>query len=291
MNNIRGILLIVLSMAAFAVEDMMIKYLSATVALGQILIFLGVLSTLVFWRISSRQGHSVFMRHAWRGVPLARMLTEIVSPMAFLTALSLIDLSTVAAVFQATPLVATMGAALFLKEQVGWRRWSAVCIGFLGVLCIIRPGQVGFEPATLLVLVAVFGIAARDLLTRVSDTSIPSTVLSFQGYLALSVAGLLLMFVQGTAFDAMTGTEWSLMLIATLIGMVAYLAIVVGLRLGDASVVTPFRYTRLVFSLILGMTVFGERPDAMTFLGAAVIIASGLYAFLRERSLMRAHPG
>ena len=99
------------------------------------------------------------------------------------------------------------------------------------------------------------------------------------------------MFVQGTAFDAMTGTEWSLMLIATLIGMVAYLAIVVGLRLGDASVVTPFRYTRLVFSLILGMTVFGERPDAMTFLGAAVIIASGLYAFLRERSLMRAHPG
>ena len=291
MNNIRGILLIVLSMAAFAVEDMMIKYLSATVALGQILIFLGVLSTLVFWRISSRQGHSVFMRHAWRGVPLARMLTEIVSPMAFLTALSLIDLSTVAAVFQATPLVATMGAALFLKEQVGWRRWSAVCIGFLGVLCIIRPGQVGFEPATLLVLVAVFGIAARDLLTRVSDTSIPSTVLSFQGYLALSVAGLLLMFVQGTAFDAMTGTEWSLMLIATLIGMVAYLAIVVGLRLGDASVVTPFRYMRLVFSLILGMTVFGERPDAMTFLGAAVIIASGLYAFLRERSLMRAHPG
>lgn len=291
MNNIRGILLIVLSMAAFAVEDMMIKYLSATVALGQILIFLGVLSTLAFWGISSRQGHSVFMRHAWRGVPLARMLTEIVSPMAFLTALSLIDLSTVAAVFQATPLVATMGAALFLKEQVGWRRWSAVCIGFLGVLCIIRPGQVGFEPATLLVLVAVFGIAARDLLTRVSDTSIPSTVLSFQGYLALSVAGLLLMFVQGTAFDAMTGTEWSLMLIATLIGMVAYLAIVVGLRLGDASVVTPFRYMRLVFSLILGMTVFGERPDAMTFLGAAVIIASGLYAFLRERSLMRAHPG
>lgn len=287
MNNLNGILLIVLSMAAFSIEDMLIKQMSASVPLGQILLFLGVFSTLAFWAMAWVQGYSIFMPSAWRGVPLARALTEIISPMAFLTALSLIDLSTVAAVFQTTPLVITMGAALFLGENVGWRRWSAVAIGFVGVLCIIRPGFSGFEPATLLVLVAVFGIAARDLLTRISDASVPSAVLSFQGYLALLIAGALLLFIQGDGLIQLNAPQWGWLALATIIGMGAYFSIVVGMRIGDASVVTPFRYTRLVFSMTLGVVVFKEQPDAMMLFGASLIIGSGLYTFLRERQISR----
>ncbi|WP_027258614.1 DMT family transporter [Leisingera aquimarina] len=287
MNNLHGILLVIASMAFFTLEDMFIKRLSGTLPVGQILIFLGLGSGLVFAVMAKLQGHRLLAARAWRKKPVMRAASEAVSAMGFASALALVDISTVAAVFQATPLVITMGAALFLKEDVGWRRWLAICLGFAGVLLIIRPGLDGFEPAALLVVVAVLGVAARDLMTRTMDAGVPSTVLSFQAFMAVIPAGvLLLIFTPGDA-QALEGGEWMMMAGGVLFGVLGYYGIVTAMRVGDASAVTPFRYTRLLFSILAGVIVFGERPDTLTLAGSALIIASGLYTFVREQRLAR----
>ncbi|MEP0153414.1 DMT family transporter [Pseudophaeobacter sp.] len=287
MNNLNGILFILAAMAAFTLEDMFIKRLSGDVPVGQILMLLGLGSGTVFAAAAVYRGDNLFAPAAWRGAAILRTLSEAVGAVAFATALSLVDISTVAAVFQALPLVITMGAALFLGEQVGWRRWSAICVGFVGVLMIVRPGLAGFNPSVILVLVAVLAIAARDLLTRMVDSSVSSAVVSFQAFASVIVAGGLLLVSTGAEPTALDGRQVGMMLGGIVFGVAGYYAIVTATRIGDASAITPFRYSRLLFSILVGVLVFGERPDAMTLGGAALIIVSGLYTFVRERRLAR----
>lgn len=287
MNNLNGILFIIAAMAAFTLEDMFIKRLSGDVPVGQILMLLGLGSGTVFAAAAVYRGDNLFAPAAWRGAAILRTLSEAVGAVAFATALSLVDISTVAAVFQALPLVITMGAALFLGEQVGWRRWSAICVGFVGVLMIVRPGLAGFNPSVVLVLVAVLAIAARDLLTRMVDSSVSSAVVSFQAFASVIVAGGLLQVFTGAEPTALDGRQVGMMLGGIVFGVAGYYAIVTATRIGDASAITPFRYSRLLFSILVGVLVFGERPDAMTLGGAALIIVSGLYTFVRERRLAR----
>lgn len=287
MNNVNGILLLVGSMAAFAIEDMFIKHLSATVPTGQILIALGVSCGLAFAILSVATRKRIFDPAAWALLPLARAASEGLGAVLFVTALSLIDLSTVAAVFQALPLAVTMGAALFLGETVGWRRWSAIGVGFLGVLMIIRPGLEGFQPETLLVVATVFLIAARDLITRKLDARVASTVVAMQAYIAATVAGAVLMISTGQSYAPVQSAQVGPYLAAVIFSMLGYYGIVAAMRVGEASAMMPFRYTRLVFSMIAGVLMFNERPDVMTLAGATLIIGSGLYTFLRERRLAR----
>lgn len=291
MSNLQGILLVIAAMAAFTVEDAFIKHLSGTIPVGQILLYLGLATCVVFAIAARLKGQRLFAPEAWRGPFLYRMLAEGGAAMAFTTSLSLVDLSVVAAVFQTTPLAITLGAALFLGEDVGWRRWSAIIVGFMGVLLIIRPGVEGFEPAALLVLVTVVCVAARDLITRRIDVAVDSTVISFQGFAASVVAGPVLLFTTGTQIVALSATEGSLLLGTIVFSALGYYGIVVAMRIGEASAITPFRYTRLLFSIIAGVLVFGERPDLLTLMGAMLIIATGLYTVLRERKLARAAMG
>ncbi|GAB4294443.1 MAG: DMT family transporter [Roseovarius sp.] len=285
MNNLHGILLVIAAMAGFTVEDMFIKQLSQTLPVGQILMLLGGASAIVFAVLAG--GRPLLARAAWRRPFLLRGLAEALAAASFATALSLVDISVVAAVFQATPLVVTMGAALFLGEPVGWRRWSAIGAGFAGVLLIIRPGLAGFEPAALLVLVAVVAVAARDLMTRRIDVAVSSFVVSFQGFAAMLPTGALLLAASGAAPRLPGAAEGAMIVAAVAFGGASYYAMVRATRIADASVVTPFRYARLLFSLAVGIVVFAERPDAPTLLGAALVIATGLYTFLRERQLAR----
>jgi len=287
MENLRGILLVIVAMAAFTVEDMFIKTLSSAIPVGQILMMLGIGSATIFALLSRRGGQRLFAPAAWRPVFFLRALCEAVAAICFTTALSLVDISVVASVFQATPLVITMGAALFLGEQVGWRRWSAICLGFMGVLLIIRPGLEGFNPSAFFVLGSVFAVAARDLLTRRIDVAVSSTVVSFQGFAVLVPAGaLLLVFTPGTV-QPLDTAQAAMIAGGMVFGAIGYYGIVSAMRLGDASAITPFRYTRLLFSLIVGVVVFRETPDGLTLLGAGLIMATGLYTFLRERRLAR----
>lgn len=287
MNNVNGILLIIGSMAAFSLEDMFIKHLSISVSTGQIMIVLGLFCGLVFVLMSLATRKRIFDPVAWQPLPLARAGAEAVGALTFVTALSLVELSTVAAVFQAMPLAVTMGAALFLGEHVGWRRWSAIGIGFVGVLMIIRPGLEGFEPESLFVVATVIAIAARDLLTRKLDVRVPSSVVALQAYVAVALAGVALMVFSAQPVVPLQAVQVGPYLGAIGFGVLGYYGIVTAMRIGEASALTPFRYTRLVFSIAAGMLMFGERPDAMTIAGASLIIGSGMYTFIRERRLAR----
>jgi len=288
MNNVNGILLIIGSMVAFSLEDMFIKHLSVSVATGQIMIVLGLFCGLVFVLMSLVTRKRIFDPLAWKPLPLMRAGAEAVGALSFVTALSLVELSTVAAVFQVLPLAVTMGAALFLREHVGWRRWSAIGVGFLGVLMIIRPGLEGFRPESLFVVATVIAIAARDLITRKLDVRVASSVVALQAYIAVALAGVVLMVFSAQPVVALQTVQIGPYLGAIGFGVLGYYGIVTAMRIGEASALMPFRYTRLVFSIIAGMLMFGERPDLITLAGATLIIGSGMYTFIRERRLARA---
>jgi drug/metabolite transporter (DMT)-like permease len=286
MNNLRGILLMTGAMAGFAVEDALIKAAAATVPVGQILVFLGIGGALVFGTLARVQGARLLSRAALSRPVLLRNAAEMLGTMTFVSAIALLPLSTLTAILQAAPLAVTMGAALFLGAEVGWRRWTAILTGFAGVLIIVRPGAEGVNLGALLAVIGVFCLAARDLATRATPASVPSTVIATYGFASVIPAGVILLAFSGGAH--IPEPRAALFIAAALtIGVFAYYAIIAAMRVGEIAVVTPFRYTRLLFAVAIGMAVFGERPDAATLIGAALVIGSGLYTLLREARLSR----
>ena len=284
MENLRAIALMVLSMAGFAIEDMLIKYIALEMPTGQFLMLIGAGGALIFTLMAWRQGQAVLSADFLRPTIIIRNLGEVIGTLGFVTALVLTPLSSASAILQATPLAVTLGAALFLREAVGWRRWSAILIGFCGVVAVIRPGLEGFQPASLFAVLGVIGLATRDVATRATPATISSLVLSAHGGGMLVPAGAVLLWISGGAV-APSAQGYGLLFAALIIGVSAYYALTLSMRLGDVAVVTPFRYVRLVFALFIGVTVFHEQPDAWTLGGAAIIILSGLYTFFRERQL------
>lgn len=286
MENLRGSALMVLAMAGFALEDMFVKRLSYDLPVGQILAFLGAGGAVMFGAIAIARGHRLFSRDLITAPVLLRNLGELIGTLGFVMAIALTPLASASAILQATPLAVTLGAALFLGEDVGWRRWSAILVGFVGVLMVIRPGLAGFEPASLFAVQAVFGLALRDLATRAVPRTVTSMQLSCYGFATIVPAGLIMVWISGGAVQP-DATQWRDIVLALILGVAGYYAIVAAMRVGEVSFVTPFRYSRLIFALIIAVTLFDERPDALTLIGASIIIASGLYTLLRERRLRR----
>jgi len=284
--NLRGILLLTLSMAAFAVEDAMIKLASGGLPAGQILLMIGVVGAPVFALWGKALGQPVFSRDVLDGPLWLRNLFEVIGTLGFVTALTLIPLSTASAILQAAPIGVTAGAALFFGETVGWRRWTAVLVGFAGVIVILRPGLDGFDVNALWAVLGVVGLSARDLATRRMRASLPTMVVATWGFVAVAALGAVMLAVSG---DAVVPDRRSLWYVAGAlsVGIGAYWCIIEATRAGEMSAIQPFRYSRLVFALILAVLVFGERPDIQTLIGAALIIGSGLYTFARERTLSR----
>lgn len=285
-NNRKGILFMLAAMAGFTIEDAFIKHLSSSISIGQILMVIGFCSAVFFALMAVSRGHQLLAPHVWTRTTCIRMVAEAIAALAFVTSLSLVPLSTVAAVFQVTPLTITMGAALFLGESVGWRRWTAVCVGFIGVLLIIRPGFGGFNPSVLWVLLAVLGVAVRDLATRVIPSNVESSIISFQAFSSLVVAGGLCLLVSSQVMAPLAGDTLVYFGCAIVFSMSGYYAIVSAMRVGNASIVASFRYSRLLFSLLVGVLIFDEQVDSLTLVGSAIIIGTGLYTFLREHRLV-----
>ena len=281
-DNLRGIMLMVASMALFALEDMFIKLAAEGVPTGEIILLAGLFGVPIFAALARRSGKSVWVRAAWRPAVVVRNLGEMVGSIAYVTAIATVPLPTVSAVLQAMPLVVTMGAALFLRESVGWRRWTAIAVGFAGVMLVIRPGLDGFRPAALWVLITVVGLAVRDLASRAVPPEFSSAQVSAWGAMAITLLGVLMMLWTGAAVvpSGMQAAQLGLM---GLFGTAGYWAITAATRTGEVATVAPFRYARLVFAIIIGWTVFNEPADALTLWGAALIIGSGLYSFARER--------
>lgn len=281
-DNLRGILLMVAAMGGFALEDMFIKWAAAGLPTGQILLMLGAVGTPVFALMARAEGVRVMHRDAFHPAILWRNLGEMIGTFGFITALALTPLTSATAIFQAGPLAVTLGAALFLGEKVGWRRWSAIAVGFVGVLIIIRPGMDGFRLASLWSVLAVIGLSVRDVATRRIPARITTSQVSAWGFAAVTLLGALMLAATGGA-RMPTLVQAGHIGGALTFGIAAYWAITQAMRLGEVSVITPFRYARLIYAMIIGVLVFGERPDLATLAGAALIIGSGLYTFARER--------
>lgn len=280
--NLRAALLMIAAMAAFAIEDAAIKMLTVRLPVGQVLATIGLMAAAVFWAMLRRQGGRLFTRALLIPIVLLRNGGEVVGSIGFTLALALTDLASASAILQALPLALVMGGALFLGERVGWRRWTAILVGFAGVLLIIRPGAAGFQPQSVLALVGVAGLAVRDLATRRMPARVPSHQLSASAFAALVPAGLVLAVVQGTPMLIPTRAEALGILGCIAFSVLGYAMMVGATRAGEASLIAPLRYVRLIFALLIAVAVFGERPDAATLAGAALVVGSGAFAMWRE---------
>ncbi len=283
LDNLRGALLMIAAMVGFAIEDMFIKLMSDQLPTGQILAMLGLGGALIFATITAMQGRRLWSSDLLNGAVILRNLGEVIGTLGYVTAIVMTDLSSASTILQATPLVVTLGAALFLQEQVGWRRWLAIIVGFMGVLLVIRPGVDGFEPASLFAVQGAIGLAVRDIATRRVPSTISSMQLSTYGFAIIFPAGLMLMAFNQTTLIMPTQANGIYMSLALITGVLAYYAIVAAMRVGEVSFVTPFRYSRIVFAMILGILVFDEQPDRWVIVGAIIIVASGLFTVWRER--------
>ncbi|MEP3332961.1 DMT family transporter [Sedimentitalea sp.] len=285
MENLRGAALMTLAMLGFAIEDMFIKLLAGAFPTWQIIGVLGVGGASVFAVLTLLRREALFPRAALSATVLVRNLGELIGTVGFVSAIVLTPISSASAILQATPLAVTLGAALFFHEPVGWRRWSAILAGFAGVLLIIRPGMDAFDPLSLFAVMGVIGLALRDLATRNVPRVTSSFQLSFLAFLTLIPAAILLSLYSPRDIVVPTAPHWFLILGAVVMGVASYYAIVAAMRVGEVSFVTPFRYSRLIFALIVGVFIFHETPDTPMLIGAAIIVGSGIYTLWRERKL------
>ncbi len=281
-DNQRGGLFMIAAMAGFAIEDMFLKTAAQQVPVGQILMIFGTGGAIGFAVLAKRQGARLLNPAIFSRAILLRAFFEVMGRLFFTLALALTPLSSVSAILQATPLVVVAGAALFFGEKVGWRRWSAIAAGFVGVLVVLRPGMDGFTPLSVLAVLGMLGFAGRDLATRAAPKTLSNLTLGVYGFAVLVPTGAALLAWTGGAVvpDAQAGFALAA---GTMVGIAAYFALTVAMRTGEVSLVTPFRYTRLLFALILSVLVFAERPDMATLLGSAIIVGSGIYTLLRGR--------
>ncbi len=284
--NVTGAMLMMASMACFTVNDALIKATGGAVPLFQLLVLRGVLATLLIAFLAGSRGafRVKASRRDWALIIL-RSVSEVGAAYFFVTALLNMPLANITAILQVLPLTVTLGSALIFREAIGWRRMTAILIGFCGMLLIVRPGPEGFTQWSLYALIAVLCVTARDLSTRRISPEVPSLLVTFSASLTVLIAaGLASLSIQWAPITPSLG---GLIAASSLFIVGGYFFSVQVMRAGDVSFIAPFRYTGLIWALLLGWVVFGEWPGMMTLLGAGIIVATGLFTLYRERALMR----
>jgi drug/metabolite transporter (DMT)-like permease len=282
--NLRGALFMVVAMVGFTVNDIITKVSSESMNMAQVMLVRGAFASLLVGLLAWRHGVLARSRSMLQPLVAVRVMGEVTGTVTFLMALSHLPIANVSAVLQALPLVVTMGAALFFGEGVGWRRWLAIAAGFAGVLVIVRPGFEGFSVFSLLALVSVGCCAVRDLATRSIPKAIPSLLVSTATALAVTATGAMLIAPMG-GWTPMTAQGMVLLALAAALLIVGYQFIIMAMRVGDISFIAPFRYTALIWSILLGFLVFQDIPDGPMIAGGLIIVGSGLYALYRERTV------
>ena len=275
-----------MSMACFAVEDTFIKLLSARLPATQILFSIGFGGALITLVLAIVLNVNLADKILLNKHVISRTVADLFGALSFTSAMVLIPMSLLASILQATPLFVTLGAAILLGEKVGWRRWSAIFIGFLGVIIILQPGYGSFQLASLLGLAAVLCLALRDVVTRDMATEIPTLTVTFYACLAMGSAGFIAYPFFGPPIMPTT-YEAIILICAAIIGLTGYFLLVLATRKGDVSVIAPFRYSRLLFSLGLASLILGEKLTLPILLGGLLVVSSGIYTFGRERRLVK----
>jgi len=286
MDNLKGILFMILAMAGFAFEDLFIKMLSTYFPISEVIIILGFTGTVVFLIIALMQRAPIIHKDLLNKHVIIRTICELLGAVFFVTAIALTPLSSATAILQIAPLLVTIGAVIFFKEKVGWRRWTAVFIGFIGVLLIVRPGFEGFMPASIFALLGSVFLAARDLATRAMQVKLPSVTIALYAFIAFGISGILIIPFNSSMVIP-TSNQILYFIGASAFGVIAYYSLVISSRIGEMSVISPFRYSRIVFAMLLAIIILEENPDSLTIIGASIVVVSGLYTFVRETVLKK----
>lgn len=285
-DNLRGILLMCASMAAFTINDTFMKSVTQTLPLFQTIGLRGMIAVIGLTLLALATGAFRFRpnrRDGW--LILLRSLADVAATILFLEALLRMPLANLSAILQALPLLITLAAALVYGDKIGWRRMTAILVGLIGVLIIIRPGTEGFDRWSLLGLASVACVVVRDLAVRPLQGQIPSTLVALGAAVAVTLMGWIGTVFQG--WDPVAPAEAGKVLGAGLFLIVGYLTSVAAMRHGDIGLVAPFRYTSLLWAIVLGLVVFGDLPDVWTLVGATIVVGAGLFTLWRERQLRR----
>lgn len=274
-----------LSMLGFAANDTILKVFAGTHPLGQVIflraLFAIVLVTLAAWWL----GHLRKPSLAFHPLLVLRSVAEVIATVCFLTALFRIPLANVSAVMQALPLTVTLGALLWFREPVGWRRMSAILVGFAGVLVIIRPGVEGFSIYSIYALGAVAACTVRDLVTRRLPHDMPSMFITLATTIAVGMLGAGMSLFQ--TWQPVDVADLSLLALSSVALTVGYFFVVGAMRTGEIGFVSPFRYAVLLFSILGGLIFYSEIPDLPTVIGSAIVVATGIYTLYREHIVRR----
>lgn len=283
-DNSRGILLMCASMLAFTLNDTLVKAVTGGgLPLFQTILLRGLLATAGLLVIAARTpgGFNLLPQGRDRILLSLRTVGEISSTLTFLVALTHMQLANLSAIMQSLPLAVTLSAAVLFKMPIGWRRLSAIMVGFVGVLLIIRPGAADFDRWSILGLASVACVVLRDLSTKGFSAKLPSTTGAIWAACAVTLMGILGVAVEG--WQPVTVTQLAQTTAAAGFLIIGYLCAISVMRVGDLALVAPFRYTSLLWAILLGWALFGTLPDALTLIGGAVVVISGIYVILRER--------
>lgn len=286
-NNARGAALITFSSFSFTCNDIAMKAAFLSIPVAEGIFARGIFGTLFIALLAWRLGALTFRPTRREARFLAiRTFAELGSTVTYLHALSVMPIATASSVLQFVPLGVTMAAALLLGEHVGWRRWTAIAVGLCGVLIMIQPGTQEFDANLLYPLATAGFVILRDITTRSMSPRVPTVFASLLTMVTVTIFAGLWMSYQGIVVPDQTATVTCL--IAGVFIIAGYIMSVSGIRIGDISAVSPFRYTILIWSMSLGYLVFGEVPTASTIAGALLVVAAGLYTLWRETRVSRA---
>ena len=285
-ENTRGIVFMAVAMATFTVNDTFMKAATAILPLSEAIVIRGAMTLVALLILAHFMGIRTLRVTATDRTLLGwRTVAELGATLTFLLALRQMPLANLSAIMQSLPLAVTLGAAIALREPVGWRRMTAIGVGFAGVLLIVRPGTDGFNIWSMLALLSVAFVVVRDLTTRQFSTGLPSVTIAIYTSVAVTVMGLAGLAVEDWA--PVSAKVFAMLAGASAMLIVGYLFIVMAMRVGDVALVAPFRYSALIWALLIGWLAFDEIPKPLTFLGAAIVVATGLYTYLREHQLQR----
>lgn len=282
-ENLRGIVAMVLCSAFFLFNDALLKLVSVDMPIGQLLFIRGLISTVIIGAIVLWNGQYRAIRELWHwGIGL-RCTAEIIAGFLFLYALIHTPIANMNAILQVIPLMITAAGAIFLGERVGWRRWTAITVGFIGVLIIVRPGVAGFDAYSSIALFSMLFITLRDMTTRMVPLALPAMLIGLAT--SIAVGGSAAVYGLAETWTAPTPSHIWLLVGSSGFLVAGYYANVVAMRHGDVSVTAPFRYSVVIWAIIVGFLIWGEVPDLPMLVGTAIIIATGIYTFQRERRL------
>ena len=282
-DNVVGSLWMIAAMAVFSIEDAFIKSAAQMLPIGEVLVLFGLGGMIIFAGKLRLKREPLFVIDVLSYPMIIRMVFEVVGRLFYVLAIAFIPLSAATVILQATPLVVVAGAVLIFGENVGWRRWIAIVVGLIGVIVIIRPGTESCSGLSLLAIIGMLGFAGRDLASRATPKSIDTSRLGFYGFLSILIAGSIYALWTGESFVVPEKEAFFVIFCAATTGVVAYSCLMIAMRTGEISAVTPFRYTRLIFGVMLGVFFFGEVVSFSMLVGAALIVLSGLFIGLSNK--------